>query len=275
MAGLEQEIDRLYTLPLAEFTPARNALASSLKRAGNTKESERVKTLSKPSASAWAVNQLFWKHRKNFDRLIKAGEELRQAQAAQIAGKSADARKAGEARQEIIAELLRLATEILRNAGHNPSPDIIRRIGTTLEALSAYATLPEPAPGRLTEDVQAPGFDALSALFSGSIPKHVSADSKATKAPERDAEKNRSSEMAAAQAELSQAQHALREAETKARNLESRLKKAAEELEEAEKRHTAAEERFREVSREAKDAALAITNAKRDVERAEKKRNAM
>ena len=216
MASLEQEIDHLFTLPLAEFTPARNSLASSLKRAGNTKESERVKTLGKPSASAWAVNQLFWKHRKNFDRLIKAGEELRQAQAAQIAGKSADARKAGEARQEIIAELLRLATEILRGDGHNPSPDIIRRIGTTLEALSAYASLPEPAPGRLTEDVQAPGFDALSALFSGSISKHVSVEPKAT--------------TAAAEAALRQAHDALREAETKARNLESRLKKAAEEL---------------------------------------------
>src|SRR3954451_19713893 len=52
--GLEQEIERLYQLPLEEFTPARNALAK-----GST-EAARIRALAKPPIGAWAVNQLYW-----------------------------------------------------------------------------------------------------------------------------------------------------------------------------------------------------------------------
>jgi hypothetical protein len=269
MADLDHEIDHLYTLPLAEFTPARNSLASTLKRAGKAKDSERVKSLLKPSASAWAVNQLFWKHHKDFDRLMKAGEEFRQAQADQLAGKSSDARKSGELRQNAIVALSRIAAELLQAAGHSASPDVMRRIATTLEALSAYASIPgAPTPERLTEDVEAPGFDAVSALFSGHMPKPV-------RVQPRESEKDRSSEIPAAKAALREAQRVLQEAEAKARHVEAQLKKAAEELEQAEKRRAEADERFRKISREAKDAASAVDSAKREVERAEKKRDAI
>jgi len=59
---LENDVDALFKLPLAEFTVARNAMAARLKKAGSRGEAERVKTMNKPSISAWAVNQLHWKH---------------------------------------------------------------------------------------------------------------------------------------------------------------------------------------------------------------------
>ena len=58
------EIDALFKLSLAEFTAARNALASRLKKEGRSGEAERVKAMPKPPATAWAVNQLFWRHRR-------------------------------------------------------------------------------------------------------------------------------------------------------------------------------------------------------------------
>ncbi len=57
------DVDALYQLSLPEFTAARNALASRLKKSGRSEEAEAVKGLQKPPISAWTVNQLFWKHR--------------------------------------------------------------------------------------------------------------------------------------------------------------------------------------------------------------------
>ena len=54
---LESQIDKLYQIPLDEFTPARNALAKE------TGESE-IKKLEKPNLAAWSVNQLYWHQRQ-------------------------------------------------------------------------------------------------------------------------------------------------------------------------------------------------------------------
>ena len=76
------EIDALFKLPLGEFTSARNELAVQLKKAGKRDDAAEVKALVKPSASAWVVNQIYWRHRGLFNRLIEAGDRMRRAQAA-------------------------------------------------------------------------------------------------------------------------------------------------------------------------------------------------
>jgi hypothetical protein len=155
------DVDALFTLPLPEFTAARHALVRRLKQDKRGDEAERVQALAKPSVSAWAVNQLYWKHRNTFDRLLAAGARLSQAHAAQLSGKSADVHVALTARREAVSDLLRLTDILLRDAGHNASPETMRRIGTTLETLSAPGA---PAPGRLTEDVAPLGFESMAAL---------------------------------------------------------------------------------------------------------------
>ena len=91
MATSDSEIDALFRLPLNEFTAARNALAAKLKKAGRADDSAQVKGLAKPPVSAWAVNQLYWKHRDLFERLLAAGDRLRSAQASQLRGKGGEA----------------------------------------------------------------------------------------------------------------------------------------------------------------------------------------
>src|SRR5689334_3290070 len=98
--SIATEVDALFKLPLPEFTAARNALASKLKKAGHQAEADAVKALPKPSVAAWAVNQLYWRHRKEFDHLIDTGERFRKAQATHLAGKSADIRGPLNARRE-------------------------------------------------------------------------------------------------------------------------------------------------------------------------------
>src|SRR5262249_828314 len=144
--SFESELDALFQLPLSEFTSARNALASRLKKAGRRGEAARVQELSKPSVSAWAVNQLYYKHRNEFDASVPGGGRVAEAHAGQISGKSSDLRELTFARRQALSVLSRLAESLLQEAGHSPAPDTMRRITTTLEALSSNASS-DPPPG--------------------------------------------------------------------------------------------------------------------------------
>src|SRR4030095_9021422 len=108
ISKLEDEIDALFTLPLAEFTGARNTLAARLKKEGRPNDADRVKLLAKPSISAWTVNQLYWDHRKAFDQLLATGNRLRPAQKLRLAGKAGGMRDSLDARREALVNLSEL-----------------------------------------------------------------------------------------------------------------------------------------------------------------------
>lgn len=77
-------------------------------------------------------------------------------------------RGALDARREALSHVSDLATALLRDAGHNPTLDTMRRVTATLEAMSVYASIPDaPRAGRLTHDVDPPGFESLASLIPG------------------------------------------------------------------------------------------------------------
>jgi hypothetical protein len=154
VSALDAKIDDLYKLPLNEFTGARNALAKSL--AGD--EARRVKALEKPTVVPWTVNQLYWRARATYDRLMKSGEKLRAAQVAALEGRDADVRAASEAHRRAIAEAVAEAERLASAAGAKPGVDALAR---TFESLSLAST-PSHTPGRLTEALQPAGFEALA-----------------------------------------------------------------------------------------------------------------
>ena len=267
------DVDALFQLPLTEFTAARNSLATRLKKAGNPEAAERVKSLTKPSVAAWAVNQLFWKHRIAFDRLLDAGERFRKAQTAQLAGKSADLRAPLEARRAALSELSAHAARQLADAGNAGAPDTMRRITTTLEALSTYAGIPDTPPaGRLLDDVQPPGFEALAALvpqagrlaergkgptriiqFAHKTPARKDTAKKgAGDAKAREAE--RKAEIAAARTAAQDAERTLRDARKAAQRAEEELKKVAATAKEADAEKQKAEQLLERAAAQADDA---------------------
>lgn len=158
------DIDVLFQIPLVEYTAARNALAASLKAAGRTEDAVAVKALPKPSLSAWTVNQLYWHHRRAFNQLMAAGERLRNSQALRLAGRGSELRAPSEAHRAALGKVTRRAAALLRDAGHGPTPELTHRITTTLEALASLGGQSSPPDGRLTRDVDPPGFEALAAL---------------------------------------------------------------------------------------------------------------
>jgi hypothetical protein len=299
-AKLNDEVDELFRLPLAEFVDARNALAKRLKQSGCDNDANLVKTLVKPPVSAWTVNQLYWQHRDAFDELLAAGQRVRQAQASGRASKLADMRQALEARREALAELSHLASSLLSEAGHSPSLDTIRRITTTLEAISALSD--GPTLGRLTQDVDPPGFESLVPFMAGtgaatkasqkSARSAVSQTSFAAKSQQKSTadreaqrlEEVRQANIAAAKIALQAAKKSLADARARAQSAESAHKKATTEAKQAEKQLRDAEERLKKASatskaaaeragsmaEEAADATEAVEEAKRAVESASK-----
>ena len=301
LGHLSTDIDSLFKLPLEEFTAARNTLAASLKSSGSADEAAEVKALAKPPLSAWAVNQLYWHHRKPFDQLMAAGDRLRKAQASQLAGKSAELRGPIEAHREAVAELAKRASVLLRESGHPPTPDLTRRVTTTLEALAVYGNQDgAPQPGRLTADVDPPGFEALSALVpqvkgrrgGDGTPSRVIPFRQAQKAApakklspaekERREKEERNARQKAAAAALREAERDLRDAQKTLAQRKDELRKAAERAKVTERAKAALEKQFEQVSAEAdqarqdarrvaseaEDAAQAVQDAERAVEKA-------
>ena len=287
---LEDDVDGLFRLPLAEFTAARNTLAAQLKKVGRGDEADLVKALVKPSISAWTVNQLYWQHREAFDRLIESGGRFHKAQSSRLAGKLADMRRALDARREALMHLSDLATSLLRDAGHNPTPDTIRRITTTLEAMSAYASRSNaPRQGRLTHDVDPPGFESLASLIPGAgmteltekparVPPSQKSGSAAPNtrrklAPDDDVrqlEATRKARIAAAKVSLQEAKRVLIQARDRAQSLQAAQKKADAEAKEAEKQSREAEERLEKARAASEDAAQRVRSVAVEVEEAAK-----
>jgi hypothetical protein len=155
------EIDALFQLPLAEFIAARNTAAARLRATGATEEAARIKALAKPSAAAWAVNQVYWTERGVFDALIEAAARLRLAQRE---GGSPDAiREAMRQRRDGLAAAVKRAEAALGASGHGAPTATVLRISSTFEALASQEG-PGPTPGRLTVDLDPPGFEALAGM---------------------------------------------------------------------------------------------------------------
>src|SRR5919202_4879704 len=118
MADVEEELDRLYGLPLEDFTGARNALAARLRKEGNADAAGEVRGLPKPSVSAWLVNQLARRDPQGVRRLLDAGERLRRAQAAALGGGSGDELREDSATERgLVRELVRRAEELAAETG--------------------------------------------------------------------------------------------------------------------------------------------------------------
>lgn len=156
---LDKELDELYSLPLAEFTQARNDLAARLRQAGQKEAGEQVKALKKPTVAAWTVNQLARKHKSDVRKLVRAGERLRKAQTEALSGSSTRLREAQADEREAIRALTADARKLVDNE------QTVERVAATLRAA---AVDPEAIrlveAGRLTEEVTPSGFGALTGM---------------------------------------------------------------------------------------------------------------
>ena len=161
----DSPLDALYQGPLDAFIGSRKALAAALKHEGKTEAATAALRLAKPSPSAWAVNQVYWHARETWNRLLSAADALRGLQERMLAGQSVDPRDAMAARQRTAQAVVDRAVEALRDAGNPVTEATRQRVAVTVDAIAAYGSGSTVyTPGRLTADLDPPGFAALATL---------------------------------------------------------------------------------------------------------------
>ena len=158
--AVEDEVDALYAADPDEFVEARQALVKRLRSAGDRERAAEVAKLRRPTAAAWAVNQLARRHPDDLAGLVELGQELHRAHERLLAGGRDDATvTSGRRRREAIADLVERAAGILADSGR--AGDAHRdAIAATLDAASLDPDRAEDVvAGRLSKELDPPsGF---------------------------------------------------------------------------------------------------------------------
>jgi hypothetical protein len=225
---LEQELDRLYGLPLTEFTAARNDLARRLRAAGQHDGAAEVAALAKPSVSASAVNQLARRRPREVEELARLGGELVDAQLAAASGDDGDRFEQARARHGRAATALATAAADLlaESGGRAPSDAVRRRISDTLRALSLDPERhDELVHGHVSADAEPTGFALAARLGVAAAPGR--------RAGRAEPKRARAAEL---RAELGDARTAAREARRRASEADRDARRAEQEAERAAKR---------------------------------------
>ena len=162
---LDAEVDALFALPLGEFTAARNALARRLRKE-DPAAAEGVRGLAKPTVPAWAVNQLVRREGDLVEQLLELGEAL-QKQA--LRGSVEALRDTQRQERDAVRELVLRAEALLTEAGHSQSARTLERVAATLTAgAQTEAGRAALRAGRLTEELEPTGFEALAGMAAAS-----------------------------------------------------------------------------------------------------------
>ena len=233
MAGFDGELDRLFGLPLDEFTRARNDLTSRLRAGQDPAHEEQVRTLKKPTVPAWTINQLTRVDRPGIRAVLDAGEELRTAQRRLLGGEDArdEARAAAAHEREAVERLVERAREVLTAADRAPTATVLDRIGTTLRAAAVTdegrALLKS---GRLTAELEPPGFDAFAPTRAPSKPRRKPTGGRDELAERREQQRRRRREL---QGRARAAERSAREAEREAERVEREAERARQKAERA------------------------------------------
>jgi len=242
-SSLERDLDRLYGLPLDEFTSGRNALASELKRSGDSAAATRVRELKKPTRPAGAINRAARRNRRDVKRLLEAAGKLNEAQEQLLRGGGRRAIDQAVERERAAVERLMKAVEVELGHDGGASQSMLERARSTLHAAATDPELRKQLEaGRISADRTAVGLGGLTA--GGDV------------APARAA---RSAQKGDARRRLKRTERELDDAERALRHAESARTEARERLDAAEAAVARAEKEVAEAAR-ARDEARSARN---------------
>lgn len=160
----------LYGLPLADFTPERDARVKDLRglRSEGPSLAGPVKALKKPSTAAWVVNLLVRYETEQVEQVISVGALLREAQTGMDA---AQLRELTKQRRQLTAAVTTRARGLAREHGLR----VTEAVATQVEATLTAAMIDESAAqavrsGLLISALAATGIDAVNAADAVALP---------------------------------------------------------------------------------------------------------
>ncbi len=149
--------DELYGLPLADFTPARDALAKEHK--ANKAFASQIKALKKPSLAAWVINLLVRRDAPQVEQVLAVGAALREAQA-NLDGE--ELRALTRQRRQLTAAV----TTQARGLAHEEGVRVTQAVADQVEATLTAAMVDQRAAGAVRSGLL---VAALSATGVGDV----------------------------------------------------------------------------------------------------------
>jgi hypothetical protein len=156
---LDTVADELYALAPGEFTASRDARAAEARKAGDRPLGTAIKSLRRPSAAAWALNQFVRAEPEQIARLTELGRGLRDAQESLSAE---DIRALGRQRQQLVVSVAGQVRALAYGAEHPLSESAFREVESTLEAaLADPDAAAAVSSGRLVRTLSYAGFGTV------------------------------------------------------------------------------------------------------------------
>ena len=283
---LKDTIDRLYGLPLDEFTPARDAAAQERRADKDRDGADTVKRLRKPNLVAWSLNRVRRAQADVVEELIAAGERLQEAQRQLVSGGERGLlRDAAADERRLVGRVADLASAELAAAGHPPDAGTQSKLFATLHAAAANVEVRGLlATGRLVRDHELSDLglgDGDGSLAAAPVPasrrrQGATTPSATTPSAKTPPDKARAAKPRAAKALAAKQQDrptpesstAARAQACKVRTLTDRLERARADHAERVQRVDHARARAHEAERAADEATAALRRAEAEAKRA-------
>jgi hypothetical protein len=149
--ALNGALDELYAAPFDRFMALRSELAGRLRAAGDAPAARQIANASKPTRTAWALNQVARRRPELLAAIVSSREA---AAAAQKSGDSSEIRDGARRYRDAVGDAVQAVGSILIADGVPFSAAQARRVGETLKALAAdEAERAKLTAGRLVRDV--------------------------------------------------------------------------------------------------------------------------
>jgi hypothetical protein len=276
--------DELYGLPLADFTPARDARAKQLK---GTPLAPRVKALKKPSTAAWVANLLVRRDTAQVEQVLEVGAALREAQASMSAD---ELRTLTKQRRQLTAAVTTGARRIAREEGLRVTQAVADQVEATLTAAMIDERCGQALrSGLLVAALSTTGLEPADVEGAVAVPEALGFSAPAREAeprprpdlrvvPDPDADRKAieaaEQALSAAQSELDDAVAAHEQAKSAYDELEARSLQLQAEIDELRNRIAELESTAEEVDDEMSEAEDARSQAESDLADATRARDA-
>jgi len=153
---LDEAVGELYGLHPDEFLPARKGLAAKAKAGKETGLAKAIESIRKPTAAAWAINQLVRARPDDMERLVELAAGLHEAQEKMD---GAAMKTLGRERTSLIDQLVHATAEVAKEGGGSLSMPVANQVRETfVAALATTAAAEAVGSGQLTRALSYAGF---------------------------------------------------------------------------------------------------------------------
>ena len=204
-------LEELFTSTLDAFVETRARLAAALIAAGHKAAGQAVKKVRRPSASAWATNQVVRRARAEVDAFLEASARLRASQGAIVAGRGDRTAYQADAEdlRRATASLTAAARRILEDLGRADDRPIIERVVANARAAAlTEAGRAALLAGALLADLDGE-VDAFGGLLTSGLVAPAASPAPAPTSPARAAGGPSARELEAARREETEAREAI------------------------------------------------------------------